>query len=93
MRIGESKLLRIADFKSNPVARAMRLRELDVRCGGINPEDAAGWRDSGDGSRQRTSPATDVEYEVAVPNAGESHEEWSELAAPPAHEPLVRMRA
>jgi len=69
----------------------MRSCEFDKARGRINADDAAGRRDRGNSGRDGAGPGTDVEDDITAFYLGELHEGDSDFAAPPAHEPFVRV--
>jgi hypothetical protein len=89
--IAEPKLLRVTDFEPDEVPWMTRPGKVDIRCGGINADNAAGRGNHSDSRYQRASARTDVQHGIAVANSGESNEERSKLATPSPHESLVRI--
>jgi hypothetical protein len=71
--IPETKLLRITDFEPDGVLCMTRPGKVDIRCGGITADHAAGRGARNDSRCQRPSPRSDVQYVIAVANPGKSH--------------------
>ena len=63
-----------------------RTREFQIRLGQIDTGDFRDIGDFGQGERQATGPATDIENAVTVRKTTKSDQERREAAAPSAHE-------
>jgi len=89
--VGEGECLRIADLEADPRSATVRLCKCHVGRRRIDPDDDARGGRCGNHAGERTRSRPDVQYSIAVADADELYEQRSKLAAPSAHEPIVRV--